>query len=392
MKNRLVADSALLWICGIGLRLGVLAVPPVISLIQSDLQMSGTEIGILSGLPVVLFALAAAPGSRLVGWAGVRLTLAGGLVVAALGSGLRAIAPETYSLYAATVLMSAGIALMQPAMATAVRQWMPERVAFGTTLYTNGMIVGEIVPVALMLPVVLPLFGQSWRLGLFAWSVPLLAIAAAVLMFSPRGNGGVPGATRGSWWPDLKSGLNWRIGWILAGASSTYFCANAFLPAYLESIGQHDMVSVTLTMLNVGQLPLLLLMVFFADWLQGKRWPFFAFGGLVLLSIAGIVTLDGWGIAASAFLLGMAGAAQLALGLSLPPLLARNPDDVAHVVAAAFAISYACTMLTSLLGGVAWDLAGAPVFAFIPIFLSGLPFLFVTARVPLESALQTQSA
>jgi len=32
-----------------GLRLTILAVPPVISLIQADLQLSGTEIGILTG-------------------------------------------------------------------------------------------------------------------------------------------------------------------------------------------------------------------------------------------------------------------------------------------------------------------------------------------------------
>jgi CP family cyanate transporter-like MFS transporter len=49
----------LLWLAGIGLRLTILAVPPVITLIQADLKLSGTEIGILNGLPVVLFAAVA---------------------------------------------------------------------------------------------------------------------------------------------------------------------------------------------------------------------------------------------------------------------------------------------------------------------------------------------
>lgn len=39
----------LLWLAGVGLRLTILAVPPVILLIQSDLGLSGTEVGILSG-------------------------------------------------------------------------------------------------------------------------------------------------------------------------------------------------------------------------------------------------------------------------------------------------------------------------------------------------------
>ncbi|ACI91862.1 major facilitator superfamily MFS_1 [Afipia carboxidovorans OM5] len=385
MKNQFASASALLWICGVGLRLGVLAVPPVISLIQADLQMSGTEIGILSGLPVVLFAVAAAPGSRLVGWAGVRLTLATGLVVTALGSGLRALAPEVYSLYAATILMSAGIAIMQPAMASAVRQWMPDRAAFGTALYTSGLIVGEIVPVVLMLPVLLPLFDQSWRLGLLSWSAPLLVIAAVVLIFCPRGNGGASTAARGTWWPDLRSGLNWQIGLILAGASSVYFSTNAFLPAFLESVGHGSKVSVALTTVNVSQLPAVLLLVFLADWIQGKRWPLLAFCGLTVLGVLGVmVSTAWWMIALSAGVIGMASAAQLAIGLSLPPLLARNPDDVAHVIAAAFAISYSYTMGVSFVSGVAWDLAGAPVFAFIPIFIAGLPSVFVALKISFE--------
>jgi cyanate permease len=44
----------------------ILAVPPVILLIQTDLSLSGTEVGILSGLPVILFGIAALPGSLLV--------------------------------------------------------------------------------------------------------------------------------------------------------------------------------------------------------------------------------------------------------------------------------------------------------------------------------------
>ena len=42
--------------------------------------------------------------------------------------------------------MSAGIAIMQPALPALVRQWLPERIGFGTALYTNGLLVGETLP------------------------------------------------------------------------------------------------------------------------------------------------------------------------------------------------------------------------------------------------------
>ncbi len=79
----------LLWLAGMGLRLTVLAVPPVIASIQADLQLSGTEIGVLSGLPLVLFAIAALPGSLLIARFGPLATLVAGLLIAGVASGLR---------------------------------------------------------------------------------------------------------------------------------------------------------------------------------------------------------------------------------------------------------------------------------------------------------------
>src|SRR6266542_1532174 len=131
MREFWVAVS-LLWLAGAGLRLTILAVPPVISLIQADLHLSGTEIGILSGLPVILFAIAALPGSLLIARFGALSTLVTGLLIAGVASGLRGAVLDVFALYAATILMSAGIAIMQPALSPLVRQWLPQRVSFGT--------------------------------------------------------------------------------------------------------------------------------------------------------------------------------------------------------------------------------------------------------------------
>jgi hypothetical protein len=65
-------------------------------------------------------------------------------------------------------------------MAAAVREWLPRRSAFGTAVYTNGLIMGEIIPVATMLSLVLPYFAGNWRMAL-----PLVA-AAVALTDQPR--------------------------------------------------------------------------------------------------------------------------------------------------------------------------------------------------------------
>src|SRR6266511_2316096 len=108
--------AGLLWLAGVGVRLSILAVPPFILLIQADLRLSGTEVGVLSGLPLILFAIAALPGSLLIARFGALPTLITGLLVAGLASGLRGAVLDVFALYAATILMSAGIAIMQPAL------------------------------------------------------------------------------------------------------------------------------------------------------------------------------------------------------------------------------------------------------------------------------------
>ena len=160
MQSRHVFTAiALLWLAGNALRLSLLAMPPVLAQVQADLAMSGTQVGILNGLPVALFALAALPGSLLIARIGAVPALVAGLLIAAIGSALRGIVPGVLTLYAATTLMGAGIAVMQPAFPAVVRQWLPDRIGFATAVYTNGLIVGEIIPVALMMPLVLPLTG-----------------------------------------------------------------------------------------------------------------------------------------------------------------------------------------------------------------------------------------
>src|SRR5689334_25029905 len=104
----------LLWLAGNGLRITILAVPPVIPLIRAELGMSETQVGILTGLPPVLFACAAVLGSLLIARFGALTTLIAGLLATAAGSALRGAAPEIWTLYAATIVTGFGVAIMHP--------------------------------------------------------------------------------------------------------------------------------------------------------------------------------------------------------------------------------------------------------------------------------------
>ncbi len=172
----------------------------------------------------------------------------------------------------------------------------------------------------------------------------------------------------------------WRIGLTLGSVTSTYFCLNGFLPAYLNASGHQDLIGRALTALNTGQLPASFLLLLLADKLQGKRWPFLALGALFSVCVIGVMsTASIWTV----FWAGLAGfscGAALPLALALAPLLCDNSSDVAPTSAAAFAIGYGFGMLVSLIAGAAWDLAGNAGFALVPVLLGCIPILIAAPK------------
>lgn len=382
---RVLPALALLWLAGTGLRLTVLAVPPVIPLLHRDLQLTETGIGVLSSLPSLLFAAAAVPGSLLIARMGARRTLVAGLVLTALAGALRAASPDALVLFATTFVMGAGIAVMQPALPPLARDWMPQRVGFATAVYANGLLVSEILAVSLTLPLVLPLVGGSWRLTFVAWSLPVLATAILVGWLAPRGPAAHPGARSSArqWWPDWRDPQTWRIGIVLGAVNALYFATNAFLPDYLHRAGHEELIGPSLTLLSIFQLPASFLLLAFAGRLTGRRCPFVAAGLLCLASMLGIMLgpyawVPGW-----SGLLGFSCALGLVLSLALPPLLAR-PDDVHRVSAGMFTISYSCAVVVPIVGGWAWDATGIAATAFAPGALFALLMVFLSLGLDLR--------
>src|SRR5262245_677121 len=185
LQSRIFTAFMLLWLAGVALRLTILAVPPLIPMIHDELNLSATQVGILTGLPSMLFAIVAVPGSLLIARLGIRAALVIGLAVTAIGGALRGALLDVTWLYAMTIAMAAGVAIMQVALPPAVRAWVPQRIGFATAIYTDGLLIGEILPLGLIFPVVLPVVA-SWQAAFVAWRIPVALIAVMVMWLAPR--------------------------------------------------------------------------------------------------------------------------------------------------------------------------------------------------------------
>ncbi len=387
--NQRFISLAVLWLSGVCLRLTVLAIPPVIPLLHADLQLSETDVGWLSSLPPMLFAIAAVPGSLLIARFGLVPALLIGLLLNAFGAAARGAIPDAACLYGSTIVMAAGVAVMQPVLPPLVRAWFPDRIGFATAVYTTGLLIGEILAAALTIPLVLPLTHGSWRLSFLVWAVPVLLTALIVAVCAPRLGGfrnTAPIANR-LWWPDWRRPLIWKLGLILGSVNATYFVANAFLPDYMIADGRPDLVGAALTALNVGQLPAAVLMLGFAGRLVTRPWAYAATGLASLACLTGMLAMHGVWIVFWAGLLGFTGAVTLILALALPSVLSE-PDDVHRTSAGMFTISYSCAMAMSVLGGWLWDLTRTPIAGLAPVAVCGITIVVLASTVK-QAAMKT---
>jgi CP family cyanate transporter-like MFS transporter len=377
--GQFVTVALLLWLLGAALRVTVLAVPPLIPVIQADLHLSGTEVGLLAGLPVILFAVAALPGSILIARLGALRTLLFGLLLTAAGGSLRGLAATAAALDAATIAMAAGVAVMQPAMAAIVREWLPLRIGFGTALYTFGLIVGEIAPVALTIPLVLPLLHDSWRLGLAAWSLPVLAIAILTAVLAPA----------------RQRHARCRRKMVARLERSIGLAPRLHLRQHQQRLFRHQHLSARASercrpfrsdqqRIDGPQFRPAPGLGADGRGRASHRTPCLALCGRRLLDFAGLVRrgLERRSVDA-------------VLGRGAGPVFRHRPSarpgaaaatggaagDLARTSAAMFTISYALAMAISIAGGAAWDFTGHPAFAFLPIGLVVLPLVLLTPTV-----------
>lgn len=373
----------LLWLAANALRLTLLAVPPLLPAIHRDLRLSETLVGILSGLPVLLLAVASVFGSLVIAHLGARRALLLGLALVAAAGACRGVGSTPAVLFAMTFAMGLGVAVSQPAMPALVRQWFPNRIGQATAVMSNGFLIGEIVAAALTVPLILPLVGGSWQAAFAAWSVPVALTAGALFLVTADGSS-APEEGSMRWWPDWRNGQTWRLGLALGCASAAYFGSNAFLPDYLRATHHAAYTGAALTSLNLSQLPASLVAAVVPRRVIARRWPFIVVG--VLMLVAGIgFGMGGIWVVVWAAVMGFGTAAVFVLTLALPPLLA-SVGDVHRLSAAIFTLTYACPFIASLLGGALWDATGAPLSAFLPLAAAGVLLALLVLRLDLSTA------
>jgi len=367
----------------------LLAVPPVIPAIHRDLGLDEKGVSVLIGLPVLLLAVAAIPGSLMIARLGARRALAAGLLAIGAGSALRGVGVSLAPLFAMTFVMGVGVAVSQPVFPTLTREWFGGRLAMATAVYSNGLLVGETIPASFTGPLLAPALGGSWPLTFAAWSIPAFLAAGLVLVVT-RHIPADPLATARRWWPDFRDGQMWRVGLVMGFASAAYFGTNTFIPDFVRATGRPELKDAGLASLNTCQLGASVLLLIVSRRLVGRRWPFAVAGGLIAGAGVALVLTPGAWVVVWAGVIGFASALALVLTLALPPLLARSAD-VPRFSAGIFLIIYGSSFAGPLAGGATWDATGWPPASILALAAGGALMVGLVASTDFRLRVETAS-
>ncbi|WP_311173418.1 CynX/NimT family MFS transporter [Halobellus ordinarius] len=231
-ENALVLAGILL--VALNLRPAITSVSPVLEAIRADLGLSYTAASLLTTVPTVcmgVFAFLARPISR---HTSSERTVFWGLILVALATFARIGSHRPTVLFATTLLLGVGLAIIQTLLPTLVNSYFPDRAAIVTGLYSAGLIAGAAIAAGLTAPLS-SLLG-SWPAALATWG--LLALVA-LAVWRPV-TGGAPtrtetgNASERSVWRDP---LSWYLTLYFGGNAVVYFSVLAWLPPRYVALG-----------------------------------------------------------------------------------------------------------------------------------------------------------
>jgi CP family cyanate transporter-like MFS transporter len=237
--KKLAASSFLLvaaiFLISMNLRPAITGVGPVLEFIRADTGLSAVFAGLLTSIPLAVFAFmspwAAAIGGRL----GMERAIFIALLVLAAGVLLRS-APSLIALYAGSILLASAIAVGNVLVPGLIKRDFPDKVGLMTSVYATTLATFASLSSGISVPLAQTLPG-GWRGALVVWCIP--AIITALILLPQLKNATKPAAQPGekavqSVW---RSKLGWNVTLFMGLQSMSFYTVLSWLSSILQDQG-----------------------------------------------------------------------------------------------------------------------------------------------------------
>lgn len=217
------------------LRVTFTGVSPLLEMIRESFDLTSTQIGILTTLPLLAFAVISSQAAGVSRRLGIERSLFGAMLVICLGICLRS-AGSVSLLYIGTAVIGCGIALGNVLLPSLIKRDFPHQVPRLTGAYSLTMGIAAALGSLAVAPLALSDFGWQGAL-LFLMIFPVCAL----LLWAPQLRNHAAGQIgRGQIFQPQKiwrSALAWQITLFLGLNSLIYYIIVGWLPAILLSLG-----------------------------------------------------------------------------------------------------------------------------------------------------------
>ena len=222
------------------LRAPITCVGSLVNMIQEDLSLTPEAAGLITTIPLLVFAALSPVAVLISDRLGAGKTLALGFAVMCAGMAVRSYM-GTFGLFAGTVAVGAAIAMGNVLLPAVVKSCFADKTDTMTSLYTMIMQVVSAVATAVSVPAAIVL---GWRTALFIWAVPA-ALAAVICM--ARGDLKVtPSADIGrkEKRPSMfRKRMTWWITLYMGVQSFLFYCFIAWLSPMMQDSGCSETLS-----------------------------------------------------------------------------------------------------------------------------------------------------
>jgi len=248
------------------MRASYTGVGTVVDQIQASLGLSNAAAGMITTIPIIVFALVCPLASALSERFSVGRLIEAALVFICVGVGLRALL-GALGLFAGTTLMAAGVGIMNSLMIVLIKTRFPQRVGLVSALYTTTMSVTTCLAMACNVP----LSGLiGWRGVLGIW---VLAALPAIILWAPQSGRpenrcGSGSGEKGLIFKMLRSWRAWVVLGYMGSQSLLFYCLSAWMPTILQwrGMGPAQAASAATTMQLISLSTTLLVPIFMEKW------------------------------------------------------------------------------------------------------------------------------
>jgi MFS transporter, CP family, cyanate transporter len=374
------------------LRIGIVAIGPIIEDIRSDTAMSSAVAGILTMIPFACMGAFAFLGPPLVRRIGEGRVILFSLGLIAAGTLLRSVVPDAVLVLLATLPIGLGIALIGVTLPAVVKVSFPDRGGAVTGAYVASLSLGVVIVGLGLVPLSHALGG--WREALAVSAAPAFAaallwvLAGGMTRYTPVADAAPPETAEESLEvaAPFHGGMGWRVPLLLSiafGLQSMCFAGMVSWAPTIYEEGGWSQSQAALVTSSIGGFTVISSLTVPA-WSEGRdRRP-------LVMATAWIMAIGVGGVALAPTnhpwlwltMFGLGTGAVFSLFLTLPLDLSSDHRRVAILSAWMLGIGYLLSGLAPILVGAIRDLSGGFTAAMATLACLGIASGVIVRTLP----------